>query len=61
MQCVGLLTGMSLPLAAEAGLVVSALGDRDRDRSSSTSSSCSLASSKFMLPDRPGEGEEVKL
>lgn len=61
MQCVGLLTGMSWPLAAEAGLVASALGDRDRDRSSSTSSSCSLASSKFMLPDRPGEGEEVKL
>lgn len=52
-----LLTVTSLPLAAEAGLVVSALGDRERVRSSSASSSGSLDSSKFILPDRPGEGE----
>ncbi|TNN68798.1 hypothetical protein EYF80_020986 [Liparis tanakae] len=52
-----LLTGMSLPLAAEAGLVLPALGDRERERSSSASSSRSLSSSKFMLPDRPGETE----
>lgn len=56
----GLLTPASLPLAAEAGLV-SVFGDRELVRSSSASSSCSLASSKFMLPDRPVDGEEAKV
>lgn len=56
-----LLTGTSLPLAAEEGLVVSVLGDRERGRSSSVSPSGSLGSSKFILPDRPDEGEEVKV
>lgn len=53
-MCVGF-TGMSLPLVAEAGLLLSVWEDRERVRSSSKSSSCSLASSKFMLSQRPGE------
>lgn len=47
-----LLTGTLFPLAAEAGLVASVFGDNERGPSSA-SSSFSLASSKFMLPDRP--------
>lgn len=53
-------TGTSLPLAAEEGLVVSVWGDSERGRTSSASSSCSLASSKFILPDRPGEWKQAK-
>lgn len=53
----GLLTGVSLPLEAEAGLATSLPGDRDGGRSSSAPSSSSLGSSKFMLPDRPAGGE----